>query len=931
MSQQGRLIDQNLETLTGDAGGPVSPDGTSTINIVGGTLVTVTGNPGTSTLTIDASSGGFPITPYVVGPVGEAGYTTVQAGLDAANAASGGIVYVQPGTYTEDLTLYDGTQVVSAGLPDTGDGVEIIGLHTPPAAGGFVFRNVRLTSATDVLSSAVAGTAYILIANSEVNVTNGYLLNLPNWTGTLELRDVNEAALGTNDGCVNNSGGSLLLFFNGSYGVGNGNTMIVSGTMFTDGAKFFAPINFQTGSALGIQHSNFFNLVTALNNARGTISNCTFQSTGAGAFTMSSASSISITNCMIDTTNNPAIDGAGAGTLTLTGIDFVRSSTIAATLTIAAGNSYSGTYKSDYTDHGVILGQGAISDMVATSAGTDGQILIGATGADPAFANLTSNLNTIEITEGANTLDIALTQNVEATAVHGWNGSMIESADVTVTSTGTAISCNIEQAGGGDLTVVFSDDFYDWDTTPPATIALTAGTDVAPQINFVYLLQSTKTLTASTAGWPTTEYAAIATVICQSAASLQTEGAYKLHAWTDHVTAPDNQGMQSHLNFWIRSQNATWLSGVTQTYTITPQGAAPDNVLLTTLAGSVLQLHHHVYPAFAGTPDYYVINDSVAAYDIVNDLNALLTDSAGGSMAGKFFSLVIWGVVSEDTGDCKIFVNLPGGSYNTSAALLADSSTYANFTIPADYVGTGFLISQWQLRHNAAASGTWTSIGEIDLRGLVPSISPSGSTASPVEFADNTFRIFDDGDDTKEIAFQASAITPANTRTITMTDKDLDLAQVADAFVTDAGTATPVNNSLNIVGGAGGITTTAAGATITINAAGSALTWTEIVGVGPTAMVEDNGYITNNVASVGLTLPATATLGSVLQIVGKGAGGWDVVQGAGQTIHFLAQDTTTGAGGSLASTTRYDCITLRCIIADTDWTIENSAGNITVV
>ena len=64
MSQQGRLEDiaTATETLTGDTGGAVSPDPTNTINIVGGPTITVAGNPGTNTLTISVTGGGFPWT-----------------------------------------------------------------------------------------------------------------------------------------------------------------------------------------------------------------------------------------------------------------------------------------------------------------------------------------------------------------------------------------------------------------------------------------------------------------------------------------------------------------------------------------------------------------------------------------------------------------------------------------------------------------------------------------------------------------------------------------------------------------------------------------------------------------------------------------------------------------------------------------------------
>lgn len=48
-------------------------------------------------------------------------------------------------------------------------------------------------------------------------------------------------------------------------------------------------------------------------------------------------------------------------------------------------------------------------------------------------------------------------------------------------------------------------------------------------------------------------------------------------------------------------------------------------------------------------------------------------------------------------------------------------------------------------------------------------------------FFDNVFRIQDDGDNSKQIAFEASAITTATTRTVTMPDEDVDLTVSSDA------------------------------------------------------------------------------------------------------------------------------------------------------
>ena len=97
------------------------------------------------------------------------------------------------------------------------------------------------------------------------------------------------------------------------------------------------------------------------------------------------------------------------------------------------------------------------------------------------------------------------------------------------------------------------------------------------------------------------------------------------------------------------------------------------------------------------------------------------------------------------------------------------------------------------------------------------------------------------------------------------------------------------------------------------------------------AMAINNGYILNNIALVTATLPSVSVVGDLVWIIGKGSGGWQIAQNAGQTIHFGNQDTTTGAGGRLDSTNQYDSIQLLCTAANTDWTCTGiSQGNISV-
>jgi len=126
-----------------------------------------------------------------------------------------------------------------------------------------------------------------------------------------------------------------------------------------------------------------------------------------------------------------------------------------------------------------------------------------------------------------------------------------------------------------------------------------------------------------------------------------------------------------------------------------------------------------------------------------------------------------------------------------------------------------------------------------------------------------------------------------------------------------------------------GISVTNGSNTITI-AATDSVTWNTVAGTSA-SMAVDNGYIANNGALVTLTLPAVAAVGDQIRVTGKGAGGWLIAQNAGQTIYFGTSTTTTGAGGSLASTAQRDGVELVCVTANNDFNVISAIGNLTVV
>jgi len=117
---------------------------------------------------------------------------------------------------------------------------------------------------------------------------------------------------------------------------------------------------------------------------------------------------------------------------------------------------------------------------------------------------------------------------------------------------------------------------------------------------------------------------------------------------------------------------------------------------------------------------------------------------------------------------------------------------------------------------------------------------------------------------------------------------------------------------------------------------GGGITWNEITAASD-SMAVDNGYITNRATPVALLLPSTAAIGKSISVVGNGAGGWIISQNANQVIVWNnggvvgTNQTTTGIGGSLASTDRYDSIELICLEVNLKWGVRLVKGNITLV
>lgn len=344
----------------------------------------------------------FPITPYVVGPVGAGGYQTIQAAIDAQEAAGGGnTVYVQPGSYTEDLVITMSVIIQSI------DGAAILtGQHTPPTTGTLTFEGLLLIGAPSIIFSTAAGTATFNINDGFNIVADGYVFDVANWTGEILMDNCGEGS--TEDGVINNiTGSSNIKLINVEVGSGSTRTMELNcngGFLRLDTCNVNCPVNMSGNGEVIIQNSvKFANTLTINDSLEGYFVNGSILSGTSPAFVFQSSGEFSISTCSIDTSNTPAIAGTGTGTLNLGGIDFISDDNISASLTLGQCTSKSVAFETttiatglNITDNSIgAVGTDANIDVNINTKGTGDLLINGVPISSPANVLLRNGTTTL--------------------------------------------------------------------------------------------------------------------------------------------------------------------------------------------------------------------------------------------------------------------------------------------------------------------------------------------------------------------------------------------------------------------------------------------------------------------------------------------------------------------------------------------------------
>ena len=299
-----------------------------------------------------------------------------------------------------------------------------------------------------------------------------------------------------------------------------------------------------------------------------------------------------------------------------------------------------------------------------------------------------------------------------------------------------------------------------------------------------------------------------------------------------------------------------------------------------------------------------------------------ITGNSGGALTGNAFTF---------TGGTTGLTFAGAGTTETLGGTLAIANGGTNATSMANTDGVVYYDGT---RLVTTAVGTATNVLTSNGAGVAPtfqavpasSISITGNsggalTGNAFTFTGGTTGLTFSGAGTTETLTGTLAIANGGTNATSMGTTDGVVYYDGTRLVTTtAGTAAQV------------LTSNGAGVAPTFQAVPSSggMSWSEQTGTTQ-AMAVAHGYILNNAGVVTATLPATAAVGDIMAIVGKGTGGWLMAQNSGQTVHFGSVNTTTGAGGSLASTNRYDSLEIICTTANTDFVVRSSIGNLTVV
>jgi hypothetical protein len=344
-----------IDSFAPDTGtNPVVPTAGGLVTLSGGTNMQTVGS--LNSVTFNATN--FHTSRYIVsagGAADGANYTTISSAYAAAlSAGAPQTVFVQPGTYTENITLSPGINISAYSCDPWGSGVSIVGKLSYSSDGTVSISGVNLQTNSDYFLEVTGSVASkVFLSHCNLSMSNNVGIHYTSSSGSSgifidwcrgDLATTNIALftqtssgqLKLNYTIITNTGGSSTSSTNS----GAGNT----GLFYSYLAN---PITTSSTALFGSQFSEMDtvgqNTTTLTLNGSGAnfIEYSKFGSGSASAISVGSGVTANFSNCEVNSSNANAI--TGLGTVNLGIITFIGSSSTINTSTVNKFTTYGGT------------------------------------------------------------------------------------------------------------------------------------------------------------------------------------------------------------------------------------------------------------------------------------------------------------------------------------------------------------------------------------------------------------------------------------------------------------------------------------------------------------------------------------------------------------------------------------------------------------